>query len=291
MMDEWLPGYERVQITGCTGPNSYVSGYPWRIVLHTTESPFNSGDGIINFFKSNPCSTPHFMLDPGNSRKVQFIPVTWSAAALKSGRNGYETNRGHSIQVEICGKADEAQGWSDFVLQFIGSWIADIIRAGYPVNLDNVTASDYKGTVATESSPYRLSPEAWKRFDGVCGHIDVPFNDHYDPYHLDKQKVVNYAKSWLGNNPPPITGDDDLSYSKWTPEEQWAEANGVANLLAGEDVQGPPYEGKRPKRALTIQGVQDTLGKVYLSQTQINQAILKKLDIPFHMDQGAIVLD
>lgn len=195
----WLPGYEQVPILGCTGPGSYAAGYPWRIVLHTTESPFGSGAGIINFFRGQPCSTPHFMLDPGTGRKVQFIPIDYSAAALRGGQGGYETNRGRAIQVEICGRADDAAGWSDDVLAFIGGWIADVVNAGYPINLDNVTSNDYRGTVATARSPYRMSGERWKNFDGVCGHIDVFNNDHYDPYRLDKARVVAHAKAKLGH--------------------------------------------------------------------------------------------
>lgn len=101
-----------------------------------------------------------------------------------------------------------------------------------------------------------------------------------------------YDLNWGGWRPGKVTqGDDDLSFSKWTSEEQWSEANGVANLIAGEDVAGPPYEGKRPPRNLTIAGVQDNVGKLTVSYVTTTQAILKALNIPFHMDQGAIVLD
>lgn len=193
-----LPGYEQIPIIGCTGPGTYRFGTPWKIVLHTTESPFGSGPGVINLFKGQPCSTPHFMIDPGTGRKVQFIPIDYSAAALRGGQGGYETNRAHAVQVEICGYAQEAGGWSDDVLRFIGSWIADVCRA-VPVNLANVTRSDYQGTVAIASSPYRMTGPQFEAFDGVCGHIDVPFNDHYDPYHLNKQKVVQFALDALGH--------------------------------------------------------------------------------------------
>ena len=84
-----------------------------------------------------------------------------------------------------------------------------------------------------------------------------------------------------------------MSYSKWTPEEQWSEAIGMSNLITGVDV--PPVnghlEGQRPKRENTIAGVQERLGAFIFQQSLINQAILKKLEIPFHLDQGAIVLD
>jgi hypothetical protein len=195
----WLPGYEQIPILGCTGPGTYKFGTPWKIVLHTTESPFGSSPGIVRLFQSQPCSTPHFCIDPGTGRKIQFIPIDMSAAALRGGQGGYETNRAHAVQVEICGYAQEAGGWSDEVLRFIGGWVADVAKA-VPINLGHVTGSDYQGTVAVASSPYRMSGPQFEAFDGVCGHIDVPFNDHYDPYHLNKQKVVQHALDQLGTH-------------------------------------------------------------------------------------------
>lgn len=211
-MPLWVPGYEQIPITGCTGPGSYVnSGYPWRIVLHTTESAPGSIDGVIGLFKNNPCSTPHFCIDPGNFRKVQFIPMDWSAAALRGGRNGYETNRGHAIQVEIVGRANDVANWSDGWLKFVGEWIADVIKAGIPINLDNHPPFSFQGTVAIENSPYRFSPEQWKNFDGVCGHIHVPFNDHYDPYNMNIEKVIAYAKQALGSGYTPQGDEFDMA--------------------------------------------------------------------------------
>ena len=122
-MPLWLDGYEHVQITGCTGPGTYVDGYSWRWVAHTTESPGGSMDGIISLFKSNPCSTPHFAVDPATGRKVQFIPIDWSAAALRGGRGGYETNRGRAVQTEIIGYAKDQQDRSTAELEFLGHTI------------------------------------------------------------------------------------------------------------------------------------------------------------------------
>lgn len=224
-MKDWLDGYERTPITGCTGPGSYVQGYPWRLVLHSTESPFGSIDAVTNLFRSRPCSTPHFCIDPGTRRKVQYIPITWSAAALRGGRQGYETNRGHAIQVEICGRADEAEGWSDQVLDFIAGFVADVARE-VPINLNNVTSDDRRGTYAVENSPYRFSPEAWKQFDGLCDHANVPFNDHYDVARLNKHKIADLAKRKLGTT----TEEDEVK-----PEDVDAIAKRVVDVLASPD--------------------------------------------------------
>lgn len=207
-MQSWLDGYEHIQITDCTGPGTMVGGYNWKIVLHTTESNFGTMGPLVNFFQRNPCSTPQFAIDPGNGRKVQFIPMDWSAAALRGGRNGYQTNRGCAIQVEIIGRAQEASSWGDEVLQFIGEFIADVIRAGAPVNIDEIANFNLSGTLATENSPQRFHPEVWKRFNGICGHVHVPFNDHYDPFNLNVTRIVEFAKASLAgvtiaDNLPP----------------------------------------------------------------------------------------
>jgi hypothetical protein len=196
-MEIYLNGYTQIRIESCSG--NYV-GYPWKIVLHTTESPAGSMPGINRLFQSNPCSTPHFCIDPVTKEKVQYISIQRAAAALRGGRNGYETNRGNVIQVEIIGRANETRDWSDDQLKFIGEFIADIIRAGVPINLDNTPyfPGPKDGTVAVENSRFRFSGEEWKWFDGVCGHVHVPYNDHYDPYDIDIDKIIKYAKDSLG---------------------------------------------------------------------------------------------
>lgn len=207
-MDDWLPGYEQIPITGCTGPGTYVDGTAWKAVLHTTESGAGSSQGVVRLFQGQTCSCPHFIIDPSDGRKIQCIPMSWSAAALRGGRNGYQTNRARAIQVEIIGRAQETHDWPDEWLAFVGEWLADIIRAGAPIDLDNVADFNVHGTVAVEGSPYRMSPDAFHAFDGVCGHIHVPFNDHYDPFTIDIGKVIGFAKASLagGGYVPPAPG-------------------------------------------------------------------------------------
>jgi peptidoglycan hydrolase-like protein with peptidoglycan-binding domain len=209
MATGWLnpEKYERVEILGCTGPGTMADGYAWKVILHTTESPYGSIEGVRALFQSKPCYCPQFTIDPGGSRRrMQHIPWTWSGAALRSGRGGLETNRARTIQVEIVGYANDAAGWSDDVLWQIADFVADLIKDGAPINLDNVTGPDYQGTVAIESSPYRLQGDRWRHFDGLGGHIDAPFQDHYDPYRLDKGKIAGLAKEILAGAgvPSPV---------------------------------------------------------------------------------------
>ena len=205
-MTIWLPGYERVEVTGCTGPGSYVDGYPWRWVAHTTESPAGSMDGIIALFRDQPCSCPHFAVDPATGRKVQFIPIDWSAAALRGGRGGYETNRGRAVQTEIIGYAKDQQDRSTAELEFLGRHVADINAAlGGAINLSHVHPVAGPAGYG-EGGAVRMSPDAWLGFDGVCGHSAVPFNDHWDPGLLDLVTIARYAGA--------TTPEDDM-----TPEQ------------------------------------------------------------------------
>ena len=193
-MEDWLQGFEKLKITGCTGPGTMVGGYEWKLVFHTTETDQGTLDTINGFFQRNVCSTPQFCIEPSSGRRMQYIPMGWSGAALRPGQNGYETNRGCAIQVEIIGRAAETQDWPDEWLQFLGEFVADLVRAGAPFDMDvqadfNVPAS-------------RMSGEEWKHFRGICGHGNVPFNDHWDPGALNVARIVEFAHASLNGAEP-----------------------------------------------------------------------------------------
>jgi peptidoglycan hydrolase-like protein with peptidoglycan-binding domain len=199
----WLNGYEHIGIEGCTGPGTYI-GKPFRWVGHTTESSPGSIDGVIRLFQGRPCSTPHFCIDPANGRKVQFIRTDWSSAALKNAYGGVETNRANAIQTEICGRAAESPQWPDEWLRFVGEHIADLVRAGININLDNhpATVGPEDGFIARPNAPQRLSFGAWYEFDGACWHQHVPENDHWDGGKNNMARIIEHAKASLGGTPP-----------------------------------------------------------------------------------------
>jgi hypothetical protein len=213
MSDGWLdPGkYERLQITNCTGPGTMSDGYSWAIVLHSTESPPGSIDGINNLFRSKPCSAPHFCIDPmGTHRRMQYIPWHWSACALKGGRSGWQTNRGRAVQVEICGYARESPTWDDDCLYQIADWIVDCMNDGVPINPHQISdMSQFRGTLATEHAPQRMSPERWKPFGGITAHVEIPFNDHWDCGQINSLRIRDLVLEILagqGRPIPPPTG-------------------------------------------------------------------------------------
>jgi hypothetical protein len=214
MADGWLPGskYEHLQITGCTGPGTMYDGYAWCFILHSTESPPGSIDGINNLFRAKPCSAPHITIDPmGTRRRVQYIPWTWSAAALKGGQGGYQTNRGRAVQMEICGYTNETRDWPDDALYQIADVIADCINDGVPINPHNTPdMMQLSGVLARSDAAQRMSGEQFKHFDGISAHVYMPFNDHYDTAWINSHRIRDLVIEILNGQgrpiPPPSGG-------------------------------------------------------------------------------------
>jgi len=214
MANGWLPSnkYEHLEILGCTGPGTMYDGYAWCFVLHSTESPPGSIDGINNLFRAKPCSAPHITIDPmGTRRRVQYIPWTWSAAALKGGQGGFQTNRGRAVQMEICGYTDETRLWPDDALYQIADVIADVINDGCPINPHNTPdMSQLTGTLARASAAQRMTGEQFKQFDGISAHVYMPFNDHYDTAWINSLRIRDLVLEILRGQgrpiPPPSGG-------------------------------------------------------------------------------------
>lgn len=177
MSDGWLSPekYEHTPILGCTGPGTMAgSGFRWKVVLHTTESRPGSIDAVTNLFASKPCYTPQFALDVSTGRRVQYIPWSWSGAALKGCDRGSQTNKGRAVQVELVGFAKDTGSWPDEWLWVIADWLADLILDGVPINLDNIfDFQGMRGTLAVSNSPYRQSESEWAQEDGISGHVRV----------------------------------------------------------------------------------------------------------------------
>ena len=208
MADGWLSPskYERLQITSCTGPGTQYSGYAWKFICHSTESPPGSINGINNLFRASPCSAPHFTIDPaGTRRRVQYIPWTWSGCALRGARNGIQTNRGRAVQMEICGYARDSPSWSDDVLWQIADVIADCILDGVPINPNRVNdMTKLTGILATEHAPQRMAAGTWVPFDGIGFHVEVPFNDHWDCGKVRSLAIAQFTRDILAGAGRPI---------------------------------------------------------------------------------------
>jgi peptidoglycan hydrolase-like protein with peptidoglycan-binding domain len=228
--------YEHLPITSCTGPGTMYDGYAWAFILHTTESAPGSIDGINNLFRAKPCSAPHLAIDPmGTRRRVQYIPWTMAACALKGGQGGWQTNRGRAVQMEICGRAGETPGWDDDCLYQIADVIVDVMHEGVPINPHNTPdSSRLTGTLATASAPQRFSPQYWKTFDGIAAHVYMPFNDHWDAGLINALRIRDLVLEILagqGRPLPPPTGGGGPTMAVQDGMLQQGMSGGIVKML------------------------------------------------------------
>lgn len=184
------------------------------LVLHTTEGVgWPSYDGGAK--APNITALPIFAL-----RKLELrghFPLGMSSRALRNLAGGVQTNQraGGVVQLELIGTSSRTveQAWKlagrrrnvdyiywpeapDWALQGLARIVAEL-HAQWELPL---LAANFAGD--------RLGANAWQSFDGICGHMHVPENDHSDPGAIDGQRIITLAKALL-------TGDDDMA----TPQE------------------------------------------------------------------------
>lgn len=181
------------------------------VVLHTTEGsswPSYSGGG----------SAPHLtaMPDWENKRLIwrQHFPLTMSARALRNDAGGVQTNTVNCVQVELIGTCDPkregTKGWMFW--PNAPAWAKDEV-ADFLAFMHREWALKLQGVPEAKWLPYpksygsasgqRLTPAAWSKFYGVCGHQHVPENDHGDPGDIDITGILDLAKSKVA--PPKKT--------------------------------------------------------------------------------------
>jgi len=167
----WHPDARRVGVIG--GIGSLVG--PHRIVWHTTE-----GSGLPSYSGSNP----HFTLDIQSGNLYQHQDVRQGARGLVNAPGGVETNREGAIQIELIGFAAHSQNWSEQAYEHIAD-LARWIEAHCDVRRD----CDVKFVGGGQTN--HMSPSAWARYNGHCGHQHVPENSHWDPGLLNINKVLD----------------------------------------------------------------------------------------------------
>jgi hypothetical protein len=196
----WVPGAERVANSRSGG--SYLAG-PWRFVFHTIE-----GEPSADAFRrlaTGHANPPHLWAMPSTDLLLQTIPLNRSAYALAR-PSSTETNRLQAVQLELWGFAANMAGASQATLDWLADRVLAPVARTVPINLDNVRPSGGEHCYGT-SSPCRMSAKEWARFDGVCGHKDVPTNSHWDPGGLNMAAIAARAKtqdneSWYRNEVP-----------------------------------------------------------------------------------------
>jgi hypothetical protein len=184
----WVPGAERVANSRSGG--SYLAG-PWRFVFHTIE-----GEPSADAFRrlaAGHANPPHLWAMPSANLLLQTLPLNRSAYALAR-PSATETNRLQAVQVELWGFAANMAGASQATLDWLADRVLAPVARMVPINLDNVRPPGGEHCYGT-GSPCRMSTEEWARFDGVCGHKDVPTNSHWDPGGLNMAAIAARAKT------------------------------------------------------------------------------------------------
>jgi hypothetical protein len=247
--DGWLPGYERHETENCGGYNDPDA--ECKNLWHSTESPFGSIDSVLRLFSGPVYDASHFVVDfgkPGQaSRMAQCSPITKAACSLVGGGNVVSTNGVPVIQTEVCGYAAESHLWTDDVLRFLAQHAVNVRRAQQVAlgrsfrHQVSVTfyGQDAGFIVASSSARQRLSPTAWRAYNGHVGHQHVPMNDHWDPGKLNVARICELAIQIEGGvtPPPPTPPTEELTV---------AEADRIIEVVNDDHNDTRRWMGTRP---------------------------------------------
>lgn len=153
---------------------------PRAVCWHTTQG--TTVDGAVSVYKAI-MACPHFTVDPESREKFQHVPLDRSCYALRNLPGGCETNTTGVIQVEIVGYAADSWAWSQERLQWLGEEVLWPILQACP--------SIPRGPIY--SGPRMTCPQWDVWSGGMCGHRDVPEQDHTDPGDLNLAQILAYA--------------------------------------------------------------------------------------------------
>jgi uncharacterized protein YcbK (DUF882 family) len=240
--DLWVPGAERLSTSRSGG--TYLAG-PWRFVFHTIEGePSAAAFRQLAAGHANP---PHLWAMPSADLLLQTIPLNRSAYALAR-PGSTQTNRLQAVQVELWGFAAKMAGVSQATLDWLADRVLAPVARMVPINLDNVRPAGGEYCYGT-ASPCRMRDDEWTRFDGVCGHKDVPGNSHWDPGGLDMAAIAARAKAQIGGSyirreRAEAAHDGPGFHAEWEVEPEWTENGGIATLSGQEAEDGLVEQGE-----------------------------------------------
>ncbi len=208
---------------------SFAPGYPYRLVLHDTESH--------NYLPTLRYPV-HFQADPVNKRLVQLMPLDQSGFGLEH-VGAVETNRACAIQVEIDAVASE-QPWPVEWVDWLGQKFGPLMRM---LGITSTIPADLTA---------RMSDDVWKNFNGVCGHRNVPDqpSGHWDPGNFDYNRFLLAANGRVNMPQLPVTFTDQGDGMKlWQVSvgtdgngNGWRQTNLSWDAFCGATAQGPAPE-------------------------------------------------
>jgi len=211
----YMPGFEWVGGPWADG-STYIDGVPWRICLHTTETPPISRGGNPRSLAASHNTPPHVWYDWEADQGWQSVTLNRGAAALWSDGNP-TTNKARCLQCELVGYAEEAGSWPPIAHERIARrvvipFINYVRSVGGTIDLSD-PAVPLPGEIANSASEYapqRLSANQWLYGPiGLCQHRHVPRNDHWDAGALDTRRIAAIASGGTPPQPTPQPGGDD----------------------------------------------------------------------------------
>lgn len=192
---------------------TYVPGAPFRFVMHTVEGVPSTRDGAISVARAH-ANPPHLWAWPEKDLLIQTVRLDRSAFALLHTEGTPATNKMGALQVEVFGFAKEMGSKPKTFWTWLGERVLKPLAGmGYAIDLGNVAATTGSDGYGVRGS-VRMSRAEWARFDGVCGHANVPDNSHWDPGAARLDLVARYARPGMpvlpAPKPPiPTLKDDD----------------------------------------------------------------------------------
>lgn len=156
----------------------HVAG-PYRFVLHSTEGA--TAYGAIAAFQDND-SWPHFLIsdETGTVQVWQFMDLDVGARSLEHRPGTIETNLHSAVQIEIVGHAVSEPVASPVLLAGLRrllEWCSFRTNAKLT---SNVQWKPYPASGGDQNG-IRLTDQQWAAYNGVCGHMHVPNQEHGDP--------------------------------------------------------------------------------------------------------------
>jgi hypothetical protein len=180
--------------SGDAGP--FTPGHP-KIVLHTTESPQQWIDGAIRQFATQGVGTPHLSIGYREGFRfpvvAQFIPFHRTAKTLEHPNGTPETNRARAVQIEICGRAAESNGWD---LNWYRALANMLLLTQHRFEFPTKRPRSFPGI--------RYTGKGWIGASGIVGHCHAPnqTQGHTDPGRFDGRKLIRLMHEGRQNLKP-----------------------------------------------------------------------------------------
>lgn len=234
-----LPGFGWIDNAAGLSATGYATAGPSMICLHMTVSMALSA----SYVGRHPYP-PHCWANPYTGDRWQTVDLNLAAKALYQDPWAAWANRhGWCIQTELVGVpvVDQAT-YTDAQLRWIAEGVVVpqaryLASIGRPVDLSQVAYHASSGGSASVDWPGRMTNAQWDGFNGLCAHIDVPGNDHWDCSVERLDVIARYARDILGTSPTPtptpLPEESDVRLFRITDED------GSLYLGEGSTLYGP----------------------------------------------------